>query len=154
MHPDCTRPCLYRGAIKGRQKAFCTAACRAKYSRERSHLVDQWLRLAWTARSNPAPSKARQISELMRQLEWLLERYGGVTTIDENELPQPPDEPLDILMDHLEGIDHDDDPVWLEHVRQVEEFYGRPFSPEPINQRALQRLQARQRQPRTQPVQR
>lgn len=153
MHPDCANPCDYRGASKGRQKAFCTAACRAKYSRQRAELVGLWLRLTWTEGFRLPTSKARQVGQLLRQVEWLLERYGGIETIDENKLPQPPAAPLDVLMDHLEGIDHDDDPVWIAHRQEFDEFYANRIDKPPLSPRPL-RLRERVQAPQTQPAQR
>ena len=136
LHPLCDQTVVFRKASKGRQKMFCSGACRARYSRERATYIALWLRLEWTAGFKDPAWSPQRIHLLQRRVEWLLERYGGIDPIDAaSALPQPPQIPLDLALARLDRECPDDDPRWRAYVDQVVAHYdGRrdnPASPTP-----------------------
>ena len=123
LHPLCDQTVVFRKASKGRQKMFCSGACRARYSRERASYIALWLRLEWTAGFRDSNWSPQRIHMLQRRVEWHLERYGGADSIDTSALPQPPQIPLDVALARLDGECPDDDPLWRAYVDQLVEHY-------------------------------
>lgn len=74
--PDCSKRIRWRRG-RGRRQRFCSGACRAKFSRERTRL-HQLLRRLGDTRGPDAPISGDDIYMLEDQIHWLLEAYGGV----------------------------------------------------------------------------
>ncbi len=74
--PDCAKGIRYRKGT-GRRQRFCSGACRAKFSRERSRL-HQLLRRLGDTHGADASIPPDRIEVLESQIRWLLDAYGGV----------------------------------------------------------------------------
>lgn len=73
--PDCSKSIQWRKG-RGRRQRFCSGACRAKFSRDRTRL-HQLLRRLGDTRGPDAPI-SDDLYMLENQIHWLLEAYGGV----------------------------------------------------------------------------
>lgn len=108
--PGCPEFIRFRPG-RGRRQRFCSGACRAKYSRERTRLYRLWTRLNCTADLPDPPLPTKEIGQLSDQVSWLLEGYGGVGAIPgpgtRSPAPRPPPEAaidFEALVPKLEEI--------------------------------------------------
>ena len=88
-NPSCSNRFRYRGPSRGRARRFCTDACRADYSRQRTRLRSLWADLAWTRTCEPPTVPLQQVAQLQHHVEWLLASYGGLSEDDEDRLLYP-----------------------------------------------------------------
>jgi hypothetical protein len=75
LNRECRKKCTRRPGMQGRQKVFCSNACRLTYFRERHALLGAWARVDATISADTRPMSERELRKLQKWVEWLLLRY-------------------------------------------------------------------------------
>ena len=81
----------FRSGVRDRRQRFCSGACRAKFSRERTHLHRTWAQLKLSTELDEPPRPIGEIERVIIQVEWLLEGYGGFDKFVAHSLTPPRD---------------------------------------------------------------
>ncbi|MEI2775394.1 MAG: hypothetical protein V9G19_05345 [Tetrasphaera sp.] len=101
LNPDCRKTCTYENNGRGRRRRFCTEHCRRHYFQARQRLARRWADITWTLTFDDLPARREKLVSLQRRLEWLLDRYGGITEDLLPTIPASPHLPLGLALHNL-----------------------------------------------------
>lgn len=107
--PGCSETIRLRPGARGRRQRFCSGACRAKFSRERTQLHRVWAQLKLSTELDEPPCTAGEIERLTLQVEWLLEGYGGFDKFLAFSMMPPREHvPMEAVFSYLDLITEDE----------------------------------------------
>lgn len=106
--PGCSEKVHFRPGVRGRRQRFCSGACRAKFSRERTQLHRTWAQLKLSTELDAPALPVAEIERLILQVEWLLDGYGGFDKYLAHSLMPPQQAPLEAAFSYLDLITDSD----------------------------------------------
>src|SRR5680860_765805 len=107
--PGCSEKIRFRPGVRGRRQRFCSGACRAKFSRERTQLHRTWAQLKLSSELDEPPLPIGEIERVTIQVEWLLDGYGGFDKFLAHSLMPPRQHvPLEAAFSYLDLITDDE----------------------------------------------
>lgn len=107
--PGCSERIRFQPGARGRRQRFCSGACRAKFSRERTQLHRTWAQLKLSTELDVPPRPVGEIERVIMQVEWLLEGYGGFDKFLAFSLMPPREHvPMEGVFSYLDLITEDE----------------------------------------------